>query len=125
VRFAARGRGERLKPLIYTLVVWVPLFFWLAWEIHLLQAALATPCGIAGGDRHEVFLVLAITALPGSLLPDLLSLLTFAWKWLDVDVCTTFGCIATWSMYCAIVLAQWYFFLRAIAKKLARDGLRP
>jgi len=91
-------------------VIWVPLLLWLAFEIHLLQAALSIPCDQVGGDRREVFLVIGFTALPGSLLVGVLADLTFAWMWLDV--CTTFGCIATWSVYCGVVLIQWYFILR-------------
>jgi hypothetical protein len=88
-------------------VIWVPLLLWLAFEIHLLESALSVTCEPQpGGDRMEVFLVMFLTGLPGTLL-------TFVPSWF-FDPCTTYGCVVLWFFYCSVVLVQWYYILRGL-----------
>ena len=51
---------------------WLPLLFWLVVEIYLLQGALSVSCLQPGGNRYEVFMVLAFWGFPSSLLASFL-----------------------------------------------------
>jgi hypothetical protein len=92
------------------LLFWLPLLFWLAVEIYLLQVALSVNCLFQpGGNRHEVFQILALWGFPSSMLAFFLA--DAFW----ISECSTGGCVAVWLLCCAAGFIQWYFALKGLA----------
>src|ERR1700674_1742848 len=91
------------------LLFWLPLLFWIAVEIYLLQGALSVSClPQPGGNRHEVFMVLGFWGFPSSILASFLA------DVVNISECSTGGCVAVWLLFCAAGFIQWYYVLKGL-----------
>lgn len=100
---------------------WLPLLFWLAVEIYLLEVALSVSCDQPGGNRQEVAFGIFLWGLPGSILPAVF-LQLIPDRFLPSG-CSTGGSIGAWLLYCVVGLVQWYFILEGlewVVRKLYR-----